>query len=82
MREIQSLLQEYEDLFPKTLLELKGIKGTMREMKIGLKPNSENVKHRPYHLNPKVKEKVKRETERNIIARLIFSIEEEEWVSP
>jgi hypothetical protein len=34
IQEIQSLLREYEDLFPKTFLELKGIKGVMGEMKI------------------------------------------------
>jgi DNA integrity scanning protein DisA with diadenylate cyclase activity len=63
-QEIQSLLQEYEDLFPKTLLELKGIKGVMGEMKIKLKPGSKAVRHRPYRLNPRVKEKVKKEIEK------------------
>jgi hypothetical protein len=33
-QEIQSLLRDYEDLFPKTFSELKGIKGVMGEMKI------------------------------------------------
>jgi len=28
-QEIESLLQEYEDLFPNTFLEFKGIKGVM-----------------------------------------------------
>jgi hypothetical protein len=82
MNEIQSLLQEYEDLFPKTFSEMKGIKGTMGEMKIELKPDSKPMKHRPYHLNPKVKEKVKREIDKMLTAGLIFPIEEEEWVSP
>jgi hypothetical protein len=82
MNEIQSLLQEYKDLFPKTFSELKGIKGTMGEMKIELKPDSKPMKHRPYHLNPKVKEKVKREIDKMLTAGLIFPIEEEEWVSP
>jgi DNA integrity scanning protein DisA with diadenylate cyclase activity len=60
MNDISSLLLEYKDLFPKTFLETKGIKGTMGEMKIELKFDS-TMNHRPYHLNPKVKEKVKRE---------------------
>jgi hypothetical protein len=64
MNEIQSLLQEYKDLFPKTFSEIKGIKGTMGEMKIDLKPDSKPVKHKPYRLNPKVKEKVKREIDK------------------
>lgn len=29
-------------------------------MKIMLKPNAKQVKHRPYRLNPRVKEKVKK----------------------
>jgi hypothetical protein len=33
-QEIQILLREYEDLFPKTFSELKGIKEVMGEMKI------------------------------------------------
>jgi hypothetical protein len=37
-QEIHSLLCKYEDLFPKTFLELKGIKGVMGEMNIELKP--------------------------------------------
>jgi hypothetical protein len=36
-QEIQSLLQEYKDLFSNTFSELKGIKGVMGEMKIELK---------------------------------------------
>jgi hypothetical protein len=68
MNEVQSLLREYEDLFPKTFSELKGIKGAMGEMKIELKPDSKPMKHRPYHLNPKVKEKVKKEVDKMLAA--------------
>jgi hypothetical protein len=81
-QEIQSLLREYEDLFPKTFSELKGIKGVMGEMKIELKPGSKPVRHRPYCLNPRVKEKVKREIDKMLEAGLIFAVEEAEWVSP
>jgi hypothetical protein len=55
MSEVHSLLREYEDLFLKTFSELKGIKGSMEEMKIELKPNSKPVKHEPYLLNPRIK---------------------------
>jgi hypothetical protein len=82
MNEVHNLLREYEDLFPKTFSELKGIKGAMGEMKIELKPDSKPVKHRPYHLNPKIKEKVKKEVEKMLAAGLIFPIEEAEWISP
>ena len=54
-QEIQSLLREYEDLFQKTFLELKGIKGVIGELKIELKIGSNPVRHIPYCLNPKVK---------------------------
>jgi hypothetical protein len=46
-QEIQSLLQEYQVLFPRTFSKLKGIKGVMGEMKIELKPGSNPVRHRP-----------------------------------
>jgi polyhydroxyalkanoate synthesis regulator phasin len=81
-QEIQILLQEYEDLFPKTFSELKGIKGVMGEMKIKLKPGSKLVRHRPYRLNPRVKEKVKKEIDKMLEDGLIFAVEEAEWVSP
>ena len=76
------MLWEYEDLFQKTFLELKGIKGAMGEMNIELKPDSKPMTHRPYHLNPKVKDKVNKEVEKMLAARLIFHVEEAEWVSP
>jgi hypothetical protein len=69
-------------LFPNTFSELKGIKGAMGEMKIELKPGSNPVRHRPYRLNPRVKEKVKREIDKMLEAGLIFAVEEAEWVSP
>jgi hypothetical protein len=80
-QEIQILLRDYEELFPKTFSELKGIKGVMGEMKVELKPRSNIVRHRPYHLNPRVKEKVKKEIDKMLEAGLIFAVEEEEWVS-
>jgi hypothetical protein len=62
-------LREYEDLFPKKFLELKGIKGAMGEMKIELKPSSRPMKNGPiYLLNPRIKEKVKKEVDKIIVA--------------
>jgi hypothetical protein len=71
-QEIQSLLWDYEDLFPKTFSELKGIKGVMGEMKIELKLRSKLVRHIPYHLNPRVKEKDKKEISKMLEDRLIL----------
>jgi hypothetical protein len=81
-QEIQSLLRQYEDLFPKTFLELKGIKGVVGEIKIELKPRSKPVRKKTYLLNPRVKEKVKKEIDEMLEAGLIFVVEEAEWVSP
>ena len=73
---IQILLWEYQDLFAKTFSQLKGIKGVMGEMKIELKSGSNPVRHRPHHLNPRVKEKVKKEIDKMLEAGLIFAVEE------
>ena len=51
-KEIFSLLQEYEDLFPSSVADLKGIKGDLGKMLIVLKPDAQPIKHRPYWLNP------------------------------
>jgi hypothetical protein len=82
IQEIHSLLREYEELFPKTFSNLKEIKGSMGKMKIELKLGSKPIRHRPYFLNPRVKEKVKREIDEMLEAGIIFLVEEEEWVSP
>jgi hypothetical protein len=81
-QEIQSLLREYEYLFPKTFSYLKGIKGVMGEMKIELKLGSKPVRHSAYRLNPRVKEEVKREIDKMFEARLFLLVKEVEWVSP
>lgn len=69
-------------MFPSSVVDMKGIKGEMGEIRIILKPDARPVKHRPYHLNPRVKEKVKAEIDKMLKARFIFPVEEEEWVSP
>jgi hypothetical protein len=69
-------LREYEDFFPNKFSEIKGIKGAMGEMKIELKRGSNTVRHRPYRLNPIVKEKVKMEIDKMLEDGLIFVVEE------
>ena len=69
-------------MFPSSVVELKGIKGNMGEMCIILKPDARPVKHRTYCLNPRVKEKVKAEIDKMLKARLIFPVEEADWVIP
>jgi hypothetical protein len=46
------LLHEYNDLFPTTFTEMKGIGGEIGEMKIPLKYDARSVRQRPYRLNP------------------------------
>jgi hypothetical protein len=82
MTEIQALLREYEDLFPTIFSKLKGIRGDLGEMRIELKPDLKPVKHQPYRLNPRVKEKFKKEIDRMIAAGLIFPVDEVEWINP
>jgi hypothetical protein len=53
----------------------------MGEMKIELRLGSNPVRHRPYHLSPRVKDKVKREIDKMLEVGLIFVVEEVEWVS-
>jgi hypothetical protein len=61
---------------------MKGIKGPMGEMKIPLKLDARPIKHRPYILNPKYKEKVKIELDRMLEEGIIEPAEESEWISP
>jgi hypothetical protein len=82
IEKITKLLHEYQDLFPTKFTVMKGIKGTIGEMRIPLKPDARLVKHRPYKLNPKYKEKVKIELDRMLEAGIIEPVEESEWISP
>jgi hypothetical protein len=79
---ITELLHEYHDLFPTKFTDMKGIKGTMGEIRIPMKPNARLVKHRPYRLNPKYKEKVKIDLDRILEVGIIKPIEESEWIIP
>jgi hypothetical protein len=82
MEKIADLLREYQDLFPTTFSEMKGITGELREMKIPLKPDSKLVRHIPYRLNLKYKEKVKAEIDRMLEVGIIEPMVEYKWISP
>jgi hypothetical protein len=79
---ITELLHECQELFPTKFTDMKGIKGSMGEMKIPLRPNERPIKKRPYRLNPKYKQKVKIELDRMLEARIIEPVEEYEWIIP
>ena len=64
------------------IFELKGIKEKLGELKIDFKPDEKQVMHRPYRLNPRVKEKVKKEIDKIMVFGLIFPVDEVEWMSP
>jgi len=70
------LLREYRDLFSTKIIDLKAIVGDLGMMKITLKPDAKPVKQRPYHLNPKYKEKVHIELDKMLTARIIELVEE------
>jgi len=59
MENIADLLHKYQDLFPTTFLEMKGLVRELGEMKIPLKNISKLVRQRTYRLNQKYKMKVK-----------------------
>lgn len=50
-------------------------------MKIVLRPDVGPVKHRPYILNPRVKEKVKKDIDKILEEGIIFLVDEAEWIS-
>jgi len=81
MTETQDLLREYGDFSPKSFLEIKGIKEELGEMKIELNRNVNPVKYTPCHLNPRFKEKVKKEIDGMLATGLIYPMDEAEWIS-
>jgi len=75
------LLHKYNDLFPTTFIEMKGIAGELGEMKIPLRPEVRSIKQRPYRLNPIYKKKVKAEIDRMLEVGIIEPVKESEWIS-
>jgi hypothetical protein len=61
---------------------MKGITGSLSAMKIQLKPDAKPVKRRPYRLNPKYKEKVRKELDQMLDVKIIVYVEESNWISP
>lgn len=51
-------------------------------MKIMLNSDTKLVKQRPYHLNPKYKEKVRLGVDKMLETGIIEPVEESDWVSP
>jgi hypothetical protein len=58
LERITELLREYNDLFPTTFIEMKGIVGELGEMKIPLKTDARPFRKRPYRLNLVYKQKL------------------------
>lgn len=50
-------------------------------MKIPLRPNAKPCKQRPYMMNPKYKQKVKKEISIMLEAGIIEPVEESEWIN-
>ena len=76
------MLRQYNDLFPTTFTEMKGIARELREMKIPLKLEARSIRQRPCRLNPIYKQKVKAEIDRMLEVDIIEPVKESEWISP
>lgn len=79
---IVEFLREYHDCFPTRFSDFKRIIGTLGVMKIMLKPDVNLLKQRPYHINPKYKEKVHLGLDKMLAEGIIEPVEESDWVSP
>jgi hypothetical protein len=79
---IIKLLREYNDMFPTTFMEMKGIAGELGEMNILLRAEAISIKQQPYKLNMIYKQKSKAKIDKMFEARIIEPVEESEWVSP
>jgi hypothetical protein len=75
-------LRKYNDLFPTTFIEMKGITGELSDMNIPLKPDARPVRQRPYRINPVYTKKMKVELDRMLEDGIIEPIEESKWISP
>lgn len=80
--QVVDLLKEYQDVFPTSFSEMKGIAGELGEMHIQLKPDAKPMEKRPYRLNPKYKEKVKQHLDKMLATGIIIPVQESEWISP
>jgi hypothetical protein len=60
---------------------MKGIDGELGYLKIPLKPYANQVRQRPYRLNPKYKDKVKVEIGKMLEAGIIEPVVESKWIS-
>jgi hypothetical protein len=79
---VVDLIKEYEYLFPRSFSKMKGIIGSLGAMKLQFTLDAKSVKRRPYHLNPKYKEKVCKDLDRMLDARIIVPMEDLDWISP
>ena len=69
--QIVDLLQEYQDLFPMKFEDMKGILGDLGVMKSPLKEGAKPVKQHPYRLNPRYKEKFRKELDKMLAVGII-----------
>ena len=69
-------------MLPTKFEDMKGILRDLGVMRIPLKEGVKPEKQRPYRLNPKYKEKVRKEIDKMLAVGIIEPVEESEWVSP
>lgn len=78
---VVKLWHEYQGLFPTKFSDLKGIVRDLGVMKITLKLDAKPMKQIPYYLNPKYREKVRKELDKMLEVEIIEPVEESDWVS-
>lgn len=76
------IFTEYKDIFAWTYKDLKGVPPELCVHRILLVLGAVPVRQRPYRMNKNYVAKVQKEIERMLEAKIIFRVQNSEWVSP
>ncbi|OAE29022.1 hypothetical protein AXG93_2683s1000 [Marchantia polymorpha subsp. ruderalis] len=82
LREVQTFLRQYEDVFAWRIEDMKGIPARYGEHRIDLLDDAVPIRQRQYRLNPKYSLLVKEEIDKYLSAGIIYPVLSSEWVSP
>ena len=67
-------------MFPTKFEDMKGILGELGVMRIPRKEGAKPVKQCPYWLNPRYKEKVRKELNKMLATGIIEPVEKSKWI--
>lgn len=82
LREVQTFLRQYEDVFAWRIEDMKGIPARYGEHRIDLLDDVVTIRQRQYRLNPNYSLLVKEEINKYLSAGIIYLVLSSEWVSP